>query len=275
MSLSSEADAFFERAGLPYFSTRQVGWESHAAHYNRANALVAMAKRAGDAEADALFEQAGAQFAAALRVRPDKHEALNNWGNALLYQARMKTGMEAEDLYELACEKYAAALTIKSNKYEALNNWGAALSDRARMQAGDMAGMLFMRAGEKFAAALEIRPDYLEALDNWGMTLLLHYHNALEDQERRCLLDKARGVYLRIELLVPGRAAYDLACIHALGGEHGKCRHWLARSRATGRLPSLAHIRADRDLDAVRGSSWFQEFLEELESASREDRSSA
>lgn len=264
MNLSSEANAFFERAGLPHLSIRRVGWESHAAYYNQANALVARAKQVGGAKADALFEQASEQFAAALRVRPNKHEALNNWGNALLYQARMKTGMEAEDLYELACEKYAAALSIKANKYEALNNWGAALSDWARVRVGDLAETLFMRAGEKFAAALEIRPDYLEALDNWGMTLMLHYHNACAEGERRCLLDKARGVYLRIELLVPGRAAYDLACIHALGGEHEKCRHWLARSRAAGRLPDLEHIRTDHDLDPVRGTGWFQEFLEEL-----------
>jgi tetratricopeptide (TPR) repeat protein len=264
MNFGHETDVFFERAGLAHTSLQQVRWDCHAALYNQGNTLVARARQASGAEADDLYAQAGEKFAAALRIKPDKHEALNNWGNALLYQARTKTGMEAEDLFELACEKYAAALAIKANKYEALNNWGAALSDRARMRAGERAEVLFARADEKFAAALKIKRNYLEALDNWGTTLLLRYHNARETGKKQVLIAKARGVYLCIEKLVPGRAAYDLACIHALGGEHEQCRYWLDRSRAAGTLPGLEHLQEDRDLDPVRKTSWFRGFLEKL-----------
>ncbi len=181
MNLNHETDAFFEQAGLPYISTRQVRWESHAAYYNRGNALVARAKQAEGAEADALFEQAGEQYAAALRVRPDKHEAL----------------------------------------------------------------------------------------DNWAITLMLRYHNSRDEQVKLNLLERAKSVYLRIEKLVPGRAAYDLACLHALCRRQKECRIWLNRAGLAGTLPDLAHLKEDRDLDQVRSSSWFKGFLDKLEGPPR------
>ncbi len=56
----------------------------------------------------------------------------------------------------------------------------------------------------------------------------------------------------RAELLLPGKGAYNLACIQAMRGELDDMTPWLDRSHAAGKLPTREHIAADKDFDSIR-----------------------
>ena len=69
------------------------------------------------------------------------------------------------------------------------------------------------------------------------------------------------------ERLMPGSCSYNLACLYSLNGKEGDCRKYLEASFAAGQLPNLDHLLGDGDLDPVRGSEWFQEFLGDVAGA--------
>ncbi len=61
-----------------------------------------------------------------------------------------------------------------------------------------------------------------------------------------------------------GSAAYNLACIHALRGDHDACLKALQTAREFGSLPDEQNILQDPDMAAVIDSQWFKDFVEEL-----------
>jgi Tfp pilus assembly protein PilF len=214
------------------------------------------------AEADALFTQAYQEYNAALSVKPDMHEALNNWGNALTNQATRKDGVEADQLFNAAYNKYEAALAIKPNRHVALNNWGSALTEQARLKEGAEADQLFTAAYDKYGAALALKPDLRMALSNWGLGLL-DQARLKQDAAAERLFNEAEQKFLGAEALEPGKASYDLACLHALRGNGDEARRWLERSKELGTLPTPEKLAADTDLDGIRDEEWFKDLVAE------------
>ncbi len=257
----AEADHLFEQAYEKYQAALDIKPDMHEALFNWGTNLSDHAKQKTGAEADHLFEQAYEKYQAALDIKPDMHEALNNWGTALGAHAKQKTGAEADHLFEQAYEKYQAALDTKPDKHEALNNWGAALSAHAKQKTGAEADHLFEQAYEKYQAALDIKPDYYEAINNWGTALIDQAKLKEEEKAVKELLGLAKEKSLQAEDIVPGVAAYNLACISALLGNESECRSWLVKSREQGKLPNIDHLNSDEDLDSVRGKKWFKDFL--------------
>ena len=259
-----EADELYAQAYGKYEAALASKLDMHKALFNWGSGLSDQAMKREGEEADELYAQAYGKYEAALAIKSDMHEALSNWGNGLLEQAKAKDGEEADELYAQVYGKYEAALAIKPDKHEALYNWGSGLSDQARTREGEEADELYAQAYGKYEAARAIKPDKHEALKNWG--------SALSDQavkkhgeERRRLLEEARRNGLRAEELSPGQAAYNLACVAALRNDEADTRTWLEASKAAGKLPSIAHIKKDSDLDSIRDTEWFQEFLRGLE----------
>ena len=214
---------------------------------------------------DDVWQQYGANFA---ELDPED-QGLVAWaaiteGTTLLDQAKAKQGAAADALYARAEEKFAAALAIKPDKHEALNNWGSALSNQANTKQGDAADALYARAEEKFAAALAIKPDKHEALNNWG--------NALSDQAKTkqgdaadALFEKAGNKLNKAEELVPGGAAYNLACLCGLRGDALGAADWLRRAKLLGKsFPGCSHIATDEDFDSVRLDADFIQALENI-----------
>ena len=257
-----EADPLFAQAGEKFAAVLAIKPDKHEALNNWGNALLAHAKTKTGEEADRLFAQAEEKYAAALAVKPDKHEALYNWGGLLLAQGKTKTGEEGARLFARAGEKYAATLAVKPDKHEALNNWGNALSAQAQTKTGEEADRLFAQAGEKHAAALAIKPDMHEALNNLGIALSAQAQTKT-GEEADCLFALAKEKYDLVEGISPGRAAYNLECIAALMRDEDGCRNWLERSKGAGTLPERQHLLADDDLESVRESEWFKDFLKD------------
>jgi tetratricopeptide (TPR) repeat protein len=172
----------------------------------------------------------------------------------------MKTGEEADQLFQLAGDKFAAAVAINPVSYKAQFNWGIALRNQARAKSGSEADRLFKLASHKFAAALAIRPEDTDVLTTWSEALLWQVGQT-SSEEARPLLQHALEKAAAVEAISPGKGAYNLACVRARLGDTTGCRRWLEASRAAGRLPGRDHLLSDPDLESVRGSEWFQNFL--------------
>jgi hypothetical protein len=78
------------------------------------------------------------------------------------------------------------------------------------------------------------------------------------------ILDQAKQVLAQAERILEGSGSYNLACACALRGEEMECREWLIRSKEKGELPSRKHLQEDSDLDSVRETQWFIEFLDSV-----------
>ncbi|MCC7249169.1 MAG: hypothetical protein IT473_11160, partial [Lysobacter sp.] len=110
---------------------------------------------------------------------------------------------------------------------------------------------------------LAIKPDMYEALCNWGAALGNQAQRS-EGTQRDRLLDEAYEKCLHAEQASPGSGAYNLACVHALRNRPEEAIDWLERSHAASRLPTQAHIAADKDLDAIRETVPFQAWLQKM-----------
>jgi tetratricopeptide (TPR) repeat protein len=216
-----------------------------------------------------LWQQAGEKFQHALSIKPDKYEAANNWGNALVEEAKaisINDLAAACRLWQLAGEKYQQALSIKPGRYTIICNWGIALALEARaIAASDLANARkkWQQAGEKFQQALGLKPDMHEIASKWGV-VLIHEASALlhvDSVQVDLLLDQAESLLLKHVEHAPSLVAYNLACVYGIRGDVGSSLHWLKASHASNALPTCEKLQTDPDLDAIRLSSEFVDWL--------------
>ncbi len=263
----AEAYRLFDEAGKKYAAALKIKPDMHEALYNLGNVLSNQAKLKTGAEADRLFTQACTKYEAALKIKPDKHEALYNYGNVLSRQAKLKTGAEADRLLTQACIKYEAVLKIKPDYEVALHNLGHALSNQAKLKTGAEADRLFAQACTKYEAVLKIKPDDHQTLNNWGIALMDQSKLKTENDARK-LYVLAREKLENAEMISPGCAAYNLACLTSLMREYENCEKWLNKSYELSKLPTHDHIMNDSDLDNVRNQEWFKEFVKKISKTS-------
>ena len=259
----AEADGLRGRAEEKYAAAVRLKADMHEAFYNWGNLLMQWAQTKSGAEADDLRGRAEEKYAEAVRLNPDDHAAFTNWGLLLAEWAQTKSGAEADGLRGRAEEKFAEAVRLKADMHEAFNNWGWLLMQWAQAKSGAEADGLRARAEEKYAAAVSIKADKHEAFNNWGL-LLAEWAQTKTGEEAREMLARAEAVLLQAESVRIGSGSYNLACVYSLLGDEPACEKYLLRRKKFGKLPSLEHIQKDTDLDPVRHTDWFQEFLAAL-----------
>ncbi len=134
---------------------------------------------------------------------------------------------------------------------------------QAKNKTGNEADRLFALAGEKYEAALKIKPDYHDVLNNWGVAL---YDQAKikNGEEADRLFVQSKELLLKAESILPGSAAYNIACLHAIRGQENECKEWLGKCINSGVMPSRRHLEEDRDLENVREKPWFKAILARL-----------
>jgi len=242
--------AFYEQAFEMYAKALTINPGKSETLYNWGNALGLLAQLNKD---PAFYEQAFEKYAQLLAIIPDDHDALHNWGYGLSSLARLNNN---PTLYEQAFKKYAQALAIKPDDHNTLHNWGCDLSSLAKLNSNPA---LYEQAFEKYTQALAIKPDFLEALYNWGIALL-HLWQQTQNSE---LLDQADDVIGRALNLKPDNA-YNAACLAAIRNNEPLCQQHLETCLAAGTLPDKTHLKNDVDLDSVKNSSWFEQFMASL-----------
>ncbi len=124
---------------------------------------------------------------------------------------------------------------------------------------------LLAEATQCYALANRMDPEDPIALNNWGNVLSARAQLERDEEVQTSLLDSALRRLLMAEHLLPGCAAYNLACLHALRGEDEEVRLWLGVGKELRELPPRETFEADSDFQGLRGQPWFEDFLTELD----------
>lgn len=176
-------------------------------------------------------------------------------------KARKTDNAASADLYQAAYQGFAKAIGDNLIVSEALYNWGFALLNQAKIQAKPQSMATLEDAIAKFSFCLLTAPNYLAAAIDGGVAFMelarlngpestAYLHNmARQSFENACRIQK-------------GSAAYNLACLHAMDGEHDACLEALTQAYQNGCLPDEAVILADVDMASVINLPWFTEFME-------------
>ena len=180
-------------------------------------------------------DEAIRHFFRALRIEPDNAITLNNLGAALARQGR----------YAEAVEYISKALKIKPDYAKAHHNLGAVLEQQGKLN----------EAIYHFSESLRIKPGYARAHYNLGIILarqgnfkeaISHYHQAM-----RLKPDFSAAVY------------YNMACIYARQNKIEESIDWLKKAIKSG-YKNWGLLKTDKDLENIRGSSYYKEIIEEL-----------
>lgn len=256
-----EADRLFSVANEKFHAALQINPAMDQAPAMLGAALFEQAKRKTDKEADELLALAYEYFDQALHLKPEYPGVLSNWGTALATQAKMKSGEMSNSLYVQAYEKFRRAIEVEPTSPETLYNWGATLLEQAKTKTGDEMEYLYEQGCAKLREALHLSPDYYFAHISYGTARLLQVGNRIGGDIYALLLE-AEEHLLRAESIQPGDGAYNLACVYARLGNEAACREWLERTRELGKLPSREYVKNDPDLENIKDSQWFKDFLQ-------------
>ncbi len=187
-------------------------------------------------------------------------------------KARKEEGAKADELYKSAYEGFEFVLSDNLMIAETLYNWGLGLLHHAKSKEGDVAVATYEEAINKFSFCLTMDKYYLGAAIDGGvayMDLARLLEAAIDDK----LYAKAQKFFEQAEEIQKGSAAYNLACLHALSGNHEACLEALKLSKEFGSLPDETDINNDPDIADVAQEAWFVEFMqaraEEIEAEKR------
>jgi hypothetical protein len=177
-----------------------------------------------------------------------------------LANARESQGSKADYLYESANKMFEEVAEEDKLKAEALYNWGFSLYNQGKTKTAEEAEALLNKACEKFAASMDCDLESIKPPIDWGVTLmaLAELKNANSNDE---LYDLALEKFKQAEERFFGSASYNLACIYALRGDEDACKQALEDSRDNASLPSKKEILDDPDLNNVKETAWFKEFI--------------
>lgn len=178
-------------------------------------------------------------------------------------QARKSDAGKAEQLYKSAYQGFASVIADNLMFSEALYNWGFALLHEARSKPKDEAIEIYEDAISKFSFCLLTSSNYLGAAIDGGVAFM-ELARISPDDGKSSLYGLAEDFFEKACRIQKGSAAYNLACINALRGDEEACQQYLQQAKEFGSLPDEANIMNDEDMDNVKQSAWFKEFIEAL-----------
>lgn len=221
MGIALQKDGKMDKAIFHYTAALRVNPNSAKAHNNLGFALAHLGR----------MDEAIAHFSKALKINPDDAKAHNNLGIALV-----KTGRVAE-----AISHYAEALRLNPDYMEAHMNLGIELDSQNKIE----------EAIVHFQKVLYLKPKVVEAM----------YHLAKLYIKRK-EYEKALFQYQKVLDYLPENPAvyYNIACIYAKQNKPEESVAWLKKAVGKG-FDDWEHIKADGDLDNIRNSLQYKEFV--------------
>lgn len=127
------------------------------------------------------------------------------------------------------------------------------------------------RAEQDYRAAVEVGtnlpPRQRAALLNGLVYVLLLQGTLTNAFDSGAPLLEAEKLATKTHELLPGRGAYNLACLAAIRQDEEGCRSWLKAAKegtAPETLPPREHMLNDPDLAVFRDTDWFREFIASL-----------
>jgi len=176
-------------------------------------------------------EEAVAHFRKALQLNPDNAEALYNLNNTLTTLKeidRKISNIQAELIIAPDDPKLNYHLGIM---YQAKGQWN--------------------KAEDYYKKAISLQPEFPEALYELAKLYIAHKKH-----------EKALALYQKMIVFLPDNPAvyYNIACIYARQNKTEESVAWLQKAVAKG-FDDWNHIKTDRDLENIRDSLHFQQFL--------------
>ncbi len=178
-------------------------------------------------------------------------------------QARKSEPGKAEQLYKSAYQGFASVIADNLMFSEALYHWGFALLHEARAKEPEAAADVYEDAISKFSFCLLTNPDYLGAAIDGGVAFM-ELARITPVDSRGDLYGLAEDFFEKANQIQKGSASYNLACVYALRGDEGACKKALQQAREFGSLPDVDNILQDVDMDNVKASAWFKDFVAAL-----------
>lgn len=178
-------------------------------------------------------------------------------------QARKSDAGKAEQLYKGAYQGFASVIADNLMFSEALYHWGFALLHEARSKPVAEAIEIYEDAISKFSFCLLTSTNYLGAAIDGGVAFM-ELARISPDDGKASLYGLAEDFFEKACKIQKGSAAYNLACISALRGDEAACQQFLQQAKEHGSLPDADNILQDEDMDNVKQTEWFKEFIEAL-----------
>lgn len=176
-------------------------------------------------------------------------------------QARKSEGGKAEQLYRGAYQGFASVIADNLLFSEALYNWGFALLHEARSKDADEAIEIYEDAISKFSFCLLTSTNYLGAAIDGGVAFM-ELARISPDAAKPDLYGLAEDFFEKAGNIQKGSAAYNLACVYALRGDEPACQQALQTAKEFGSLPDEQNILQDEDMNNVKNTQWFKDFIE-------------
>ena len=179
-------------------------------------------------------------------------------------KARSNEDSIADQLLKEVYQDYADVLSGDSLRAETLYRWGVTLLHQAKSKTPPESINIFRNAIAKFSFCMTIDPNYLAAAIDAGVACMdLARARGVPATDE--LYEMAKRQFDKANSLQAGVAAFNLACVHGVRGEHEACLETMKIAKENGNLPDDAEILADPDLANVIGQDWFKEFMAALE----------
>lgn len=214
-----------------------------------------------DAARDKLYLEAESLLTEGLENDPSNPQLRAIRGSVRLKRAKLHKSII--QLFDAAIEDFRFYSALKPNDLVARVNLSGALAEKAEVLPIDSEKQRSLRQEidgllRPFKGVGSGTPQLLATM---GGNLL--FLARLEPTNSEQYIREAEQLCIEADTLLPGVAAYNVACAKAILGDKLGARHYLTSAAKYG-LPKRSHVASDPDLFSLMSEGWFRDLLAAL-----------